>query len=335
VETVETALYFPYIRVPQSLWFTKILLYWDSAATIVPSSLWDHFHQEYMTDLVRADLLKFVQPYEALGMPGADFQKEFLKMFSAHEPRIPGRKRWTQIHTEKIEWAIFHEFERKGLAKPRSEAEREFGWWKVEETTAAVYMAYLAGVISGRNEGFLPVTDSRRSLAVLAPAGSGLKDKLRELRFEAVRALPAPSQPVPVNDLRAFKERYRDDLRRLRVHLDGRLADLAAIDDDEIRQIKSKSVLQEIQDDTARLREQMKKRKWPKVVLVGLGGVMGAALTTAATVATGGTALVVGLGVGGGLVSGGVAANQLSEIVRAPRFDRHAPLVYAALSQSL
>ena len=71
------------------------------------------------------------------------------------------------------------------------------------------------------------------------------------------------------------------------------------------------------------------------MVLVGLGGVMGAALATAATVATGGAALVVGLGVGSGLVGAGVSAYQLSEIVRAPRFDRHAPLVYAALGQSL
>jgi hypothetical protein len=288
-----------------------------------------------MRELLRADLLRFVQPFEAHGTPGAGFEQEFMEMFSGHEPRIPDRKRWTRIHAEKISPNIFIELRDKGLAEPEPEADPESGWWRVEETTAAVYMAYLAGVISGRNEGFLPVTDSRRSLAALAPAGPDLEDKLRELRFAVVRALPAPSQPVPVNDLREFKERHRDELRNLRIYVDGKLADLATADD-ETRQIKLKSVIQEIQGDTARLREQMIKRRWPKVVLVGLGGVMGAALATAATVATGGAALVVGLGVGSGLVGAGAgAAYQLSEIVRAPRFDRHAPLVYAALGQSL
>jgi hypothetical protein len=333
---VETALYFPYMRVPESSWFTQILLYWDSAATIVPVSLWREFHEhEYMTELLRADLLKFVRPLDAHETSRVGFEQEFLKMFSAHEPRIPDRKRWTRIHTEKIEPYIFAELRRKGLAEPEPAEDEEFGWWQVEETTAALYMAYLAGVISGRNEGFFPVTDSRRSLAALAPAGSELKDKLRELRFAVVRALPAPAQPVPVNELRAFKERHRDELRRLRLHLDRRLVDLAAIDDAEVRQIKSESLIQEIQDETARLREQMKKRRWPKVALVGFGGVMGAALATAAAVTTGGAALVVGLGVGSGLVTGGAAAHQLSEIVRAPRFDRRAPLIYAALGQSL
>jgi hypothetical protein len=36
---VETALYFPHIRVPETSWFAQILLYWDRAAAIVPYSL--------------------------------------------------------------------------------------------------------------------------------------------------------------------------------------------------------------------------------------------------------------------------------------------------------
>ena len=204
---METALYFPYIRVPESSWFTQVLLYWDSAATIVPRSLWREFHEhEYMKELLRADLLRFVQPFEAHGTPRAGFEEEFLNMFSGHEPRIPDQKNMERSWFGEDCTKIFVELRRKGLAEPETETELEFGFWRVEETTAAVYMAYLAGVISGRNEGFFPVTDSRRSLAALAPAGPELEDKLRELRFAVVRALPAPSQPVPVNDLRAFRK---------------------------------------------------------------------------------------------------------------------------------
>ena len=31
------ALYFPYIKVPKSAWFTRILLYWDKVGAIIPS----------------------------------------------------------------------------------------------------------------------------------------------------------------------------------------------------------------------------------------------------------------------------------------------------------
>ena len=36
---METALYFPCIRVPESTWFTQILLCWDRAATIIPHEM--------------------------------------------------------------------------------------------------------------------------------------------------------------------------------------------------------------------------------------------------------------------------------------------------------
>jgi len=38
---METALYFPYIRIPENAWFSQILLYWDRAATIVPREIQD------------------------------------------------------------------------------------------------------------------------------------------------------------------------------------------------------------------------------------------------------------------------------------------------------
>jgi hypothetical protein len=32
----DKVLYFPYIRVPDSEWFTQVLLYWDEVGSIVP-----------------------------------------------------------------------------------------------------------------------------------------------------------------------------------------------------------------------------------------------------------------------------------------------------------
>jgi hypothetical protein len=33
---VQNVIYFPYIRVPESEWFTRVLLYWKQVASIVP-----------------------------------------------------------------------------------------------------------------------------------------------------------------------------------------------------------------------------------------------------------------------------------------------------------
>ena len=38
---MDTALYFPYISVPQGSWFTRVLLYWDGVASVVPRHLSD------------------------------------------------------------------------------------------------------------------------------------------------------------------------------------------------------------------------------------------------------------------------------------------------------
>lgn len=196
-------------------------------------------------------------------------------------------------------------------------------------------MAYLAGVISA-SEGFFPVTDTSSAIADLArPAGS-LKARLNTLRYAAVlEALPMPARPVPPSELAQFKEKHSDNLRRLRTHLDSKLVELAAIDNEEQRTIKTAETMQEIRDDVALLREQMAKRQWPKVILVGVDGILGGALATASTLATGGGALAVGLAVGGGLAALGGNFHQLVELVRTTRFNDRAPYIYAALAQDI
>ena len=78
-------------------------------------------------------------------------------------------------------------------------------------------MAHLAGVISRKFDGFFPVTDSRSSVASLGPSELDLKSRLRKLRFAAVvQALPAPSERVPAKELKIFKDKHREELRRLK-----------------------------------------------------------------------------------------------------------------------
>jgi hypothetical protein len=83
------------------------------------------------------------------------------------------------------------------------------------------------------------------------------------------------------------------------------------------------------------LREQMERRHWPRIVMVGIGGVVGAALAMASGVVTAGGTLALGLAVAGGTVSLAGAGYQATSIFREPRFNKRAPLAYAALAADL
>jgi hypothetical protein len=337
---METALYFPYIRVPQTPWFTQVLLYWDQAATIVPSSFLRPESTDidpYMQDLAKAGLLEYVRPemQEGLWPVQHEFYNGFLELLGDAEGPVPGSG-FTKLHIDKLPFELFRELKRRKLAV-KEEGEEWESWWRVEETTADIYMAYLASAISGARADTYPVTDSAVSMATLdGGPKDDFKHRLSALRYAAItQALPAPQGPVPATDLRDFKEKHADQLQRCRKYLDGKLSDLAAIEDDYHRQVKASAVMQEIQDDVAVLREHMQKRKWPKVILVGVGGVVGAGLAVAGTVVTGGAALAVGLAVGGGVISAGGPAHNAAGLMKTPRYNRRAPPAYAALGASL
>ena len=57
-----------------------------------------------------------------------------------------------------------------------------------------------------------------------------------------------------------------------------------------------------------------------------------AGLATGTLIATGGTALALGLGINVGTASIGQAAYQAVDVLRTPSFDLRSPLVYAALA---
>jgi hypothetical protein len=93
--------------------------------------------------------------------------------------------------------------------------------------------------------------------------------------------------------------------------------------------------MQEISDDVAQLRQQMLKRQWPKIILAGVGGILGSALLVGATIASPGAALAVGLGLAGGVLTLPSALYQAGDLLGARRVTTRAPLVYAALAQGL
>ncbi|MCP2032604.1 hypothetical protein L1277_002714 [Okibacterium sp. HSC-33S16] len=332
----QTALYFPYIRVPESPWFTQVLLYWDSVASIVPRSFQRAGEAEhpYMQQLRKEGMLEYLSPDDAMREIDRDsFDEGFLGLLSA-PAGPPSSWRFVRLHSGKMSWSLFERLSKKGLA--RTDDGLEFGWWQIESETADTYMAYLAAAMSGARKGLLPVTDQRRAIGILAPGIDDVDRRLAELRFAVIMdALPAPSSPVPAAELRAFKEDNHEELQRCRVFLDAKLVDLALIDNATQREVKAKGVMQEIERDLAKLREQMQKKRWPKVVLVGFGGVTGIALATAATIVSGGAALSVGLSVGAGVLEAGAVGYGVAELLKQRAYDPLEPLAYAALASQL
>jgi hypothetical protein len=338
VELMDVALYYPYVRVPQTPWFTQVLLYWDQAASIVPYSLRGPSGglDPYMYELERAGLLEYVEPDSGdLSERSEAFEDGFLEVLDQLSPVPERERRFTGLHIDKLSWSLFKELRKRGLAQGGEEPSPQ-SWWQVEKTAAGAYMAYLACAISSARSGMLPVTDQEQAIGTLVMASGDLGHQLAQLRYSAItRVLPVPSKSVPVTELKAFKEKNADKLHRCRAFLDGKLADLAGVADPELRRVKGALIRQEIEDDIKSLQESMKKRKWPRVLLVGFGGVMGAALTTAAAVATGGTALVAGLAVGAGVFQIGTATPLAIELMKQPRYNSRAPLAYAALASKL
>lgn len=328
---MDTALYFPYIQVPQSVWFTQVLLYWDDAASIIPTSI-QNDEQElgaYTTELLREGLLRSIMPERVLNHNFHTFSEGFLILLEDHRPfGSIDAGQGQLIHEEKMGVEVYRNLEARGLARrlPHS-----YGWWVVEISTAALYMAYLTGAVCGADSDLFPVTDSAAAIALLGPPGSSVAAQLRSLRYEALtQALPAPSRPVSPVQLRDFKESHGDDLRRLRRHLNGEIAKIVAIDDPDLRDATKDGIFQGIEDDIARLREQMTRRDWPRIVFVGFAGVVAAALAAADAIMTPGSALIHGLGIGSTAIAITPAVAGAADTVRRPRFDQHSPFVYAA-----
>jgi hypothetical protein len=336
---VETALYFPYMQVPESAWFTRILLYWDRAATIIPAAALEQqlTGDHYMNTLRREGLLSFVEPANTIWLDPDHhdaFRENFLKAVDTYSFAPVSSSRYTRVHANKMVWSLFSELERRGLATTEPE-DLASVWWHVEPGTANLYMIFLATAISSwqsqHNDETCPVTDASQAIEWLAPAPTAVESQLSLLRYRLItELLPAPSATVPAQKLRKFKEDHHDQLQRLRRYLDLKLVELVDVDDKATLRIRERLIREEVADDVSGLREQMERKRWPKVVLCGFGGIVATGLAVSSAVVTGGaSALALGLAAGSGIVSG---TPPVLDALRSTRSGGRAPLAYAALA---
>lgn len=177
----DKVLYFPYIRVPENVWFTRVLLYWDEVGSIVPSEYIrvPESLGTYMRELVQAELVKTVVPPDyTYKIPR--FREAFLELVDqnqiiANRRGIALERNETfRIHIEKSGDALAEALYDRGLARPAG-----YPWLEVEKLTADLFMAYLASVL-GKLEDLQmnPITDRADTLSVFSKSPQNILDPI-------------------------------------------------------------------------------------------------------------------------------------------------------------
>lgn len=328
------ALYFPYSRVPESEWFTKVLLYWDRASSIVPCGHPSR-DEPYQIELVKAGLLEYLSPQSLLPEMPEHFVSDFLEALE-RRPVNYSPPHMEYIYANKLPRQLLEALADRHLATPTPEQPDD--QWQVDVETADSYMAYLASAVSASRPGTAPVTDHETLLATLKPSSpeeTSPLEVLKQLRYAVIaETLPTPSRAVPPAELRVFKDKHHDALVRCRRWLDSRLADLASIAEPDLRQVKQVELMGTIADDVANLRESMTKRRWPKVSAASIGGIVSGQMAMAAQLVNDAPATALGwlLVAGAGLAGTVPGVYETVKAIRAPAWNPHAPLAYAALT---
>ena len=230
----DRVIYYPYINVPRSEWFSRAVLYWDEIGCILPSGYEPRGHptrgrpavQRYAftSELAQCGLVKFVDPDLAL-FEIPDFVDDFVSLLdrsyviSPDDALDPRHSISINVHEGKLGPEVFDALASRGLVD--AARRQPGGWIPVERTTAELYVAYLAARLGALPQlQMTPITDERESLkafldmpGVLPADGAEPAVEVREVLLEAL--LPAPTHAEP-RELAAFKQGHEQQLRRLR-----------------------------------------------------------------------------------------------------------------------
>jgi len=273
-------LYFPYISVPKSTWFTRILLYWDKVGSIIPS---DYIYKpkalgEHTRSLIERGLVVQIFPGEYLGsIP--QFVSSFEDYLKGLGTDLDQRRQMFQnnntfrIHMEKM-GPIEDLLREKGLA-----AIERYPWFNVEANTANEFMAYLACCL-GQLTKSMPITDNESNLDVFIKSQSNASsiDKERNiLRMEILeRVFPAPKHPLTAEEIENFKIKHGDKLRSFRRAVEREILSVAELQDLSHRAERLKLFEEEVEEQVDEIRRVLKESGYEDIILGKLCPVIGA-----------------------------------------------------------
>jgi hypothetical protein len=275
---ISRVIYYPYIKVPRSPWFTQVLLYWDEVGAIVPYEYIEDPDSlgPYMVSLVKEQLVRQV-------IPGMYLWKapKFVDAFLEHidkQTRPVNMGEWPRIHMEKLQ-LLGEKLCDRGLAR-RDKSDMYSPWFEVEQQTADEFMAYLAAVLGqiSENEKFYPITDAPYGLAPFIGKVDRRNTPLRKLILEHI--LPAPSEEIEPGRLADFKAKYRAELTRFRNEIEYKISELSLIGDEEDRDRRLQDVVNNLKANIAELTARMQEQKnWPKLDFGTLCTIIGSGMS--------------------------------------------------------
>jgi hypothetical protein len=322
---VDNVLYFPYIRVPDNAWFTRVLLYWDSVGSIVP---YEYIHRperlgSHMQSLVTEGLVKQIIPGEyTYKIP--NFTDAFLELAERHMQMFHITKDSLstlptfRVHVEKLD-DIGYRLCQMGLAR-----QSDYPWYEIEARLANQFMAYLAGVLSSLPEvQSRPITDEQAQLDIYGSSG-----QYRGIILEHL--LPSPSEGVTPTALSHFKSKNQAQLRKFRNEVESFILQVASVTDEHLREEMTSRFVERAKVDIDAIVEAMASQGWTKVTLGRFLSYAVAGVTLADAIATGGllTTIAAAFGVG-------ASAYTTYKDTKSPNGVKDSYAAYAALATRL
>ncbi len=322
---MDRALYFPYIKVPQNSWFTRILLYWDEVGAIVPSEYIenpDHLGS-YMVGLVKERLVHQVFPGPAL-WDLKSFEPAFREYLdnSVIDKRVPSTDNWTPIHFEKLQH-VGEMLCSKGLAQSR---EPYSPWYLVEPSVALAFMTYLATVLAKVTDSnsYTPVTDEKKNLFVLRKTPTESRSQfVREVILK--RIFPSPIIAIDPPRLAEFKAKHGHLLIEFRREIEERVLLWSMIGDDVERIRLVEIGISQLQERIAEIASRMISEKWNQIDYGGSWNMIGLGNTAIDAINTG--------EVGSAAFGASIAlAPYIIKAIMGKRPQVQSPLAYAVLA---
>lgn len=279
-------LYFPYINVPKSVWFTRMLLYWDEVGVIVPNDFIANPDRldNYSRSLVQAKLVNQVMPGRFLHQI-PNYIESFTNHLDSLGKDLQGRRdlfqdestenRSSRIHFEKME-KLGSVFVEMGLANAKN-----YPWYDVERTTAQEFMAYLASTL-GKLESlqYMPVTDELRNLENFVKSSSPdlmPENEIAPIRLQLLEDLfPAPSRPILAGELATFKENHGSKLSSFRNEVESELVVIASISDDALRLCKIEIFKDRAAESVEEIRSYLNDSGFRNLTMGKIGSVIAA-----------------------------------------------------------
>lgn len=274
----DKALYFPYINVPDTRWFTRLLLYWDKVGSIVPYEYAynPRLLSPYMRDLVAAELVELITPAEHVyHVP--HFTSAFIEPIERKMKisRFSGSRRAIEappirLHIEKL-GDISGELLQRGLITPAG-----YPWFDAQPWVGSAFMAYLASTLGRIPEiNADPVTNERATFSLLGGGSDFARARSRARSVILKRIMPSPAGPIAIRDIADFKESYGHLLQQLRRSIEGKCIEIANIHDAAARDERARQVAEELADEIGELVDAM-QRRWPRIVMMALAPILSA-----------------------------------------------------------